>query len=284
MLPIRLDRPHLLQAIAVALSASVLTAPAPAKAEAKLEARYTATLGGISIGRGAWVIDWRDDQYSATSSGLATGLLKLFAGGSGSSASRGAVANGSPVARNYAASISASKKKDEVEITIENGTVKDYTAKPPSSPDPERVPITEAHRRGITDPMTASLMRVAGSGDPITAEACKRSAAIFDGRMRYDLRLAFKRMEKVKAEKGYQGPAVVCSVAFVPIAGHIPSRPVVKYLSSNQDMEIWLAPIAGTRIVVPFRIGVPTPFGDAVLEATQFVVSPRVSPTNAKAL
>jgi hypothetical protein len=164
--------------------------------------------------------------------------------------------------------------------------VKDYSVNPPSPPDPERVPITEAHRRGVTDPMTASLIRAAGGADPMTPETCQRSTAIFDGRMRYDLRLAFKRMERVKAEKGYQGPVVVCSVSFTPLAGHIPSRAVIKYLTSMQDSEVWLAPVAGTRIVVPFRISVPTPVGDAVVEATQFVATPapRVTPTNAKAL
>jgi hypothetical protein len=132
--------------------------------------------------------------------------------------------------------------------------------------------------------MTASLMRTPGNADPMTAETCQRSAAIFDGRMRYDLKLAYKRLDKVKAEKGYQGPVVVCSVSFTPLAGHIPSRAVIKYLTSMQDAEVWLAPVAGTRIVVPFRISVPTPLGDAVIEATQFMVTPRVTPTSAKAL
>jgi hypothetical protein len=36
-------------------------------------------------------------------------------------------------------------------------------------------------------------------------------------------------------------------------------------------MEVWLAPIAGTRVVVPFRAQGPTPIGEAVMEATQFV-------------
>ena len=268
---------------AAALAAVVSDA---AHAQAKLEARYTATLSGVAIGRGAWMIDFRDDQYTAAASGLTTGLLKLFAGGSGSSASRGNVANGSPVPRNYAATISANKKKDEVEMTLESGSVKEYSARPVSPPDPERVPLTDAHRRGVTDPMTASLIRVAGSGDTVAPEACQKSSAIFDGRMRYDLKLSFKRMDRVKAEKGYEGRVVVCTLTFTPVAGHIPGRAMVKYLSEMQDMEIWFAPVEGTRLLVPFRITVPTPFGMGILDATQFVVSPasKTAPTNAKAL
>jgi len=44
-------------------------------------------------------------------------------------------------------------------------------------------------------------------------------------------------------------------------------------------MEMWLAPIAGTRVLVPFRFSVPTPFGLGVLQATYFVAQPQ--PTQA---
>ena len=75
---------------------------------------------------------------------------------------------------------------------------------------------------------------------------------LFDGRLRYDLKLAYKHMDSVKPDKGYQGPAVVCAIYFVPIAGYIPDRPVIKYLAAQRNMEIAFAPIAGTRILVPF--------------------------------
>ena len=94
---------------------------------------------------------------------------------------------------------------------------------------------------------------------------------MFDGRLRYDLQFAFKRMDHVKADKGYAGPVVVCAVYFSPIAGHIPSRSAIRYITKQRDIEVWLAPIAGTRVLVPFRAQGPTPVGKIVLEATQFV-------------
>src|SRR5262249_42844020 len=124
VLPIRLDLLRLLHLVVAALA---LSAPAAAHAQAKLDARYTAYLGGVTIGRGAWVIDFRDDQYTAAASGMATGLLKMFAGGTGTSASRGNVSNGQPISRAYASTITANKKKDEVEVALENGTVKEFT-------------------------------------------------------------------------------------------------------------------------------------------------------------
>ena len=126
-------------------------------------------------------------------------------------------------------------------------------------------------RKGILDPMTASLMRTPGTGTPLSPEACQRTLAIFDGRLRYDLQFAYKRMEHVKAEKGYAGPVVVCAVYFSPVAGYIPSRAAIRYIAKLRDMEVWLAPIAGTRVLVPFRAQGPTPIGRMVMEATQFV-------------
>lgn len=286
VLPLRLDVQRVLCATAAVLAfASAYTAGGSAQAQGKLDARYTASLAGIPIGRGAWVLDIRDDQYTAAASGTTTGLLRVFASGNGTSLARGYVTSGQPVARNYAATITADKKKDEVEMELEGGNVKQYTVNPPPPPHPERIPVTEAHRRSVTDPMTASLVRVAGNQDPVAPDACERSTPIFDGRMRYDLRLAFKRMDRVKADKGYEGPVVVCSINFTPLAGYIPGRTVIKYLVNLRDMEVWLAPVAGTRVLVPFRISIPTPLGLGILEATQFVsagMPPRATPTSAK--
>ena len=77
-------------------------------------------------------------------------------------------------------------------------------------------------------------------------------------------------MDTVESEKGYRGPAVVCSASYVPIAGHRPGRYVIRYLQETRDIEIWFAPIAGTRVLIPYRVSIPTLFGNAILQATQF--------------
>jgi len=257
----------------------------PARAQGKLNAHYTVTLAGIPIGKGSWVIDISDTHYSAAATGATTGLLHAFVGGEGASAARGTLQAGRPMSSIYAATIATAKKTDEIRLTVNNGNVKEFKVDPPQDQDPERVPITEANQHGILDPMTASLVRIAGTGDPLSPEACQQSTAIFDGRLRYDLKLAYKRMDKVKADKGYAGPVVVCAVYFSPVAGYIPSRAAIKYIAKLRDMEVWLAPIAGTRVLVPFRAEGPTPIGHVVLEADEFVsvaVPTRASATGTK--
>jgi uncharacterized protein DUF3108 len=262
--------------------ACLLLAAPSAFAQGKLDARYEATLAGIPVGKGAWTIDIADDSFSAAASGGTSGLLKAFAGGSGTGAAQGRVVNGALVSTNYSATTTTSKKSEAIRIVMSNGNVKEYAIEPEPPVDPDRLPITDAHRRGVYDPMTGSMLRVPGSGDPLSPEACRTGAAIFDGRMRYDLKLDFKRMETVRAEKGYRGPVVVCAVYFSPVAGYIPDRPVIKYLAAQRNIEITFAPIAGTRILVPFRMVIPTPLGTAMLEATQFITQaspPRVAKT-----
>ena len=247
---------------------------AAAQAQGRLEAQYTASIAGIPIGSGNWTIDIGEGQYSASASGTTTGLLRAFTGGHGSSTARGTLNGGRLVSSIYAATISTRKKSDDIRLVIANGAVKDSKVTPPQDPNPDRLPITDAQRQNVFDPMTASLVRVAGNGDMLVPEACRRTVSVFDGRLRYDLEMAYKRMDQVKAEKGYAGPVLVCSVYFTPVGGHDPTRSAIKYLTKQRDMEVWLAPVARTRMLVPFRAQGPTPIGQAVLEADQFVALP----------
>lgn len=242
-----------------------------AAAQGRLEAEYTASLAGLPIGRGNWVIEITEDQFTAVASGATSGILRLFSQGHGTSASQGMVSGGQPTPTSYSATVTTDKKIDDVHMAFAGGNVKDFTVDPPVGPHPDRIPVRDEDRRNVLDPMTAVLDPVSGIGDPLSPQACARTVSVFDGRIRYDVRSEFKRIELVKAERGYQGPVVVCAVYFVPISGYDPGRYAIKYLAALRDAEVWLAPIAGTRLVVPYRFSLPTPIGTGVLQATQFV-------------
>ncbi len=251
-----------------------------AGAQGRLDARYEATLAGIPIGKGAWTVEIQNDQFSASAFGGTSGLVNVFAGSSGTGASQGRVVNGGLVATTYNATTTVQKRSESVHIILNNGNVKESGIDPEPPIDPGRIPVTEAHRRGVYDPMTASLLRVPGDGEVLTPDACRKGAAIFDGHMRYDVNLNYKRMEIVRAVKGYRGPVVVCAAYFLPVAGYIPDRPFIKYLAAQRNIEIAFAPVAGTRVLAPFWFKIPTPLGAAKLEATQFItvaMPPRVA-------
>jgi hypothetical protein len=282
--------PHRFDAASAAFTAAVcvmatlaVDARHGAAAQTRLNAEYVATLAGLPIGHGSWVIEVADEQYSAAASGSTTGLLRVFTGARGTGSTQGTFNGDQAMPTSYVANIDYDRKIDDVRIVMSGGNVKEYSAEPPLVPHPERIPVTDADRRNVVDPMTSTINRVGGTGDPVSPAACGRKVAVFDGRVRYDLRSEYKRMETVRAERGYQGPAVVCAVYFEPISGYIPSRAVIKYLIQLREAEVVMAPITGTRVLVPFRFSLPTPLGLGVLQATQFVsVAQAGHPTVAK--
>jgi len=265
-------RPIASVAVTAGLAAAFLVeACQVAAAQGRLEAEYSATLAGLPIGRGTWIIDISEDEFSGAANGATAGLLRFFTFGTGIGVSHGAIAAGHMVPMNYSATVTANEKIDDVRIAFAGGNVKDFSVQPPVGPNPERVPVTDADRRNVIDPMMSTMNFVGGSGDPLSPQACNRKVPVFDGRLRYDLTSEFKRVEIVKSPKGYQGPVMVCAVYFTPIAGYIPSSATIKYLTSIRDAEAWIAPIAGTRVLVPFRFSLPTPVGTGVVQATQFL-------------
>ncbi len=247
-----------------------------AHAQGRLKAQYIASVAGIPVGGGDWVVTISEKEYSAEVTGHATGLLSLITSGEGSVVVQGKVVHGRPLAMSYLANVEYSskvifKKTVTVEMEFDSGTVKHFVIEPSNPPNRKNVPVTEEHRRGIIDPMTAVLIPFASTGDVLVPSACDRTLPVFDGTHRFNLALSFKRMEEIQSDRGYRGPAIVCHVNFQPIAGYDPNRFAVKYLMNSRDIEMWLTPIAGTHILVPFRISSPTTIGTAVLQAKEFV-------------
>jgi Protein of unknown function (DUF3108) len=268
---------NLLSRLAVALlGLPLLVAGTDARAQARLDANYEVSLAGLTIGKGSWVIELGDDQYSAVAVGGSSGLLRAVSTGQGSGGSQGRIVKGQLQPASYTVTISTSNKTETIRMALAAGNIKDFSIDPQPPEDPFRIPVTDAHKRGVSDPMTASLVHVPGTADPVSADACTVTSAVFDGRMRYDLSLEFKRIETVKVD-GYQGPVVVCAIYFAPVAGYNPERSAIKYLAAQRHMELWLAPIAGTRVLVPYRLTIPTPLGTGKLEATRLISTPVVA-------
>jgi hypothetical protein len=261
--------------LTVSLSATLSGASVePNHPVAELDAAYTATLLGFPIGKIHWTIDIDGNRFSAAATGETAGLLQIFARGHGVADAHGSVAGRQPAPANFMVDYTHDSASEKIKIAFSNGKAREFLA-PQPKPNPSLVPLTEAYRTGVVDPMTALIVHVPGSGNTSEPAACQHKTAVFDGRMRYDMGLAFKRIEQVKASTGYQGPVVVCAIDFTPIAGYDPNRYAIKYLKADRGMELWLAPLSGTRLMAPFRVSVPTPIGVGILQATRFVWTPQ---------
>lgn len=255
-----------------AAALAVAIAGGEAHADSRLDAHYSVSVAGIAIGKTDVNVVIGGAEYTSSASGRASGMLRALVTGEGTLNARGAVVDGRLVPASFSSSTTGDDEKSAVTMTIDGGDVKTLTAET-SAPAADRVPVTDDHRKGIVDPLSGLLVRVGGAGEVVAADACQRTLQIFDGRRRFDLTLSFKRIEQVKAAKGYAGPAAVCAVAFKALAGHRPGSPLVKYLGGGRDIELTLAPIAGTRMLAPFRLSIANMLGNMVVEATAFETS-----------
>ena len=231
----------------------------------------------MPVGRGAWVIDIADDQFTAAASGTTAGLMRVFASGQGQSASRGAVAGGQLVPSTYRVE---HRHRQEVrrsphgaQLRRREGIRRRAAERP--EPGARAADRGASARRRRSDDRLADAragqrrhVRAAGLPAQRSRSSTAACATICSS--------PSSASTRVKAEKGYQGTVVVCSVVFAPIAGHIPERAAIKYLVELRDIEVWLAPIAGTRRdgAVP-GLGPDAGRASGVLQATQFVSIPQ---------
>ncbi|MCR4524241.1 MULTISPECIES: DUF3108 domain-containing protein [Bosea] len=261
-------------AVASSLAGFVLAAGLAAGANAaSLDARYDVSLLGITLGTASLSGGIDNSGYKLDMSAKLTGIAGGVTGGRGSGAATGVLVGGRLAPKTFAVSSANSSESRTVRMALAEGSVAGIDIEPPIDEKPDRVPLNDSHKRNIVDPLSAFLMPVNGKGKD---GACNRTLPIFDGAARYDIKLTSAGTRNVKLE-GYSGPVSICQARYVPIAGHRALRPSTKFMAENRDITTWLAPIAGTDVMVPVRISVKTMIGTAVIEASSFKVDPGVT-------
>ena len=240
-----------------------------ARAQGKVKAHYTISMTGVTFGEIVWLIDIGDTLYTTTASGKASGVLSKLVNGEGSVAAQGNIAADRLLPSLYTSTITDDDGRIKLQMTFAGGAATEtMTPQPPEYAD--RLPVTDADRRGITDPLSAVLISTKLGGGTLAASDCNHTLKIFDGRRRYNLALSYDRIDKVAIERGYSGPILVCGVVLQPIAGYRADSMMVKYVAGRRDMELRFAPIAGTSIMAPVRVLMPTLIGTLRIQADQF--------------
>lgn len=263
-------------AVFAASLALVAGASAASAQQTRLDAAYSVYLTGIPIGQGAVILDLNESGFAAAGTAKFTGLVRMIAKGEGTSTVRGSFMNNRIVSSLYSMQSNSSERSEKVDITVVNGFAKEFSVLPPPKDlDQNRVPITAAARTNVVDPLSAGLMLASAPGDVLNPESCNRTLPIFDARFRYDVVLSYLRTENApKKVNGYTGPVLVCQARYVPIAGHRTDRPQVQQLANNRELFVWLAPVAGTRVLVPIKVSIATSIGTMIVEATRFRATP----------
>ncbi|MYZ50115.1 DUF3108 domain-containing protein [Propylenella binzhouense] len=251
----------------------LLAAPAAAAA-ATIDASYGVSLIGLPVGKATLKLVTDGTTYQIQGEGGVRGVSRLLSDATGGVSAAGTLPPGPrPLPVGYRQVIRSDKETENVSIDFAN----DAVAKTVIDPDRpkhrrNRVPLTEADMRGVLDPASALVIPTGGATG---SEICNRTVPVFDGRQRFDIVLSYQRTETVEGgSHRYSGPAQVCAMRYVPIAGHRKNRRTIKELAENRDLEIWLAPLASVPVAVPVRLRVGTNFGPLVFRLERFRADP----------
>jgi hypothetical protein len=249
---------------------------APAGAEV-LRARYAVSLVGLHIGEAAAVGSIESGKYRIDFSAHLTGVAAMVADVKMALTSTGAVRKGLVFPATYATTSGNSRETRTVRMALDGGSaggnVKAVDISPPWDDWDNRIPVTEAHKRNVLDPTSAFIMAVPDGQPLVGPAACNRRIPVYDGFVRFDITLSYVGTRNVSMG-GYSGPVSVCAARYTPIAGQKRDSRSARFMAANRQIEAWLAPVPGARVVVPIRVELMTLAGDAVIEAEEFSVDP----------
>lgn len=239
---------------------------------AVIKANYKVRLAKIKLGEFHLTTQIDGTAYHMRGDGkfsLFEGLLYEW---HGTTASSGRVTTAGIQPSQYTLSYRGSDKSvEEVQMSFSRGTVSELQLVPQKKPSEHNVPITAKQLQDVLDPMSAAFLFARSDNTAGDSAVCDQTVPVFDGRMRFDIKLTPKRIVNIQ-EDGYSGPAAICKVQYVPVSGHRPDNPGVQMLSQTDEIEVWMVPMKGTGLYVPYKIIVPTFVGYGTATASSFKV------------
>lgn len=267
-----------LRLLVPALAVVLFGVPRPAAA-ATFDSHFDISIAGFVIGQSSVHAELTDTSYKLTGDGKASGLSRIITDARGTARGSGRIAGERVVPATYGYVWEEGDDRQTLSMELADDRVTKLTVDPPEEdkpPEPDRVVLTEAHKRGITDPVSALVWKAKA---PVGNEICDRTVPIFDGEQRYDVKLSFKRRDSYDGGRdAYDGVVFVCRIDYTPIAGHRKNKREIRELQDNKGMEVWLAPLVepgGASVyMVPVRIKIPTRFGLLEIAMDELKVTP----------
>lgn len=238
---------------------------------------YDISLIGFPIGQATLTGNADPGTYRVELNAKLTGLASIISGGKGTAIAAGGGLPSRVLPSSYQLNVAGGGQVLAMRIGLASGNVTSVTIDPPLEPRPDRVPVLEAHKRGVLDPVSAFLMPVPGRAPLLDPASCNRTLPVFDGGGRFDVQLSFSEKTTLTI-KGYDGPALLCNVRYTPISGHRAERKAVQFMAENRDIQVWLIPVGGSRIVIPARIMLRTMIGMLAIDARRMTTGGKPLP------
>ena len=249
---------------------------------ARIVAVYRVDLAGFNLGDFRLTTTLRGEDYEMRGEGRFSILQGLIYEWRGVTSGTGRVTSAGPEPAMYALSYSnGGKKTEQLRMTFDGRAVTGLSMFPNKRPNPRTIPVTKEQLEGVLDPMSGAFLSAHSENPNGDLKVCNQTLPVFDGQQRFDLVITPKRAVNVQRSTpgGYAGPAVICAVKFIPIAGYQPDNPGIRLMSQTNEIEVWLIPVRGTHMYVPYRIVLPTPvgYGSALVTSIQVAGARRAS-------
>lgn len=239
-------------------------------ARGRIWATYEVALAGFNLGEFRLSASFQGPSYEMQAEGRFALLTGWFYSASGTTTSTGRLTERGPEPSAFSVSYEGGSKKEQRRVSFADGAVSNVSIIPAKKQGRRRIPVMKDELEDVLDPLSATFLHPRSS-TPI----CDDTLPVFDGRLRFNIVLIPKRADNLpKTSSGLSGPAAVCEVKFVPIAGHRPDNPAIKFISQTDQIEVWLVPLPQTAMYLPYSIVGPTPLGRASATLIQIRMDP----------
>lgn len=233
------------------------------------KAQYRVSLAGIPIGEANFIGNFDGGRYRLDGYGKLTGIAGVFYDYSASAAAAGQLATGKVVPNAFSVNATEGEQTASVKMTMSPAGIRRLQISPKPTAywthHPNRVQVTDAHTRNTIDPISALIIPGGNTADGFDKAACNRTVPIYNGRERFDVRLEYRRIQPVSDSSVPGGQVLVCGAQYRAVAGHRTDKEEIK-LAEKVDAEVLLSPVAGSDLLLPYRVTIPTPIGSAVIQ------------------
>jgi hypothetical protein len=236
---------------------------------AEVHGVYEVQFSGFNVGTFEFHSKAEGHSYILTSNASLSALAGLFKW-QGQTQATGKLSNEALKPASFSMDYKGTSRAGSTKMGFSDDSVTSVIHNPPPKEKPGVVPVTQAHLKGVLDPMTAVIAMSRGTN----ANPCSRRLPIYDGKQRFDLLLTYRGQVQVPEAKpsGQPGVAHVCRVRYLPIAGHKADQET-RYMAGSNEIEVALRPIPSANMFVPYEVKIPTMAGPARLVAKKITIT-----------
>jgi len=225
------------QAAPAALIALAALAPPPAVAGEPVTISYTMAMAGLPIGSAMLAMTPDGKTTSVAVSGRAGGPIDLgrlaatavvspgqvtatSRSGSGKDASSATLASrGAPGESSFTYEGVTGRGPGRIAMTVAGSRVTTLDAAVPDNPAAVRVPVAEAHKTGVVDPLSLVGLLIQPGGTMRPENLCGRAYGVFTGQTRFNMAgTPIEDRAAAGVPPGWR--ALACRVTVTPVSGH----------------------------------------------------------------